>query len=208
MTPDKEPEATPPKVPCPVCAEPISPAAKKCIHCESFLDARRHLHFSSTVLALLVALVSVVTTALPVVQKALTPDDSDLNLVFLPGGLTVMATNSGTKAGIIEAGLLLIGLAGSKMPPYSMILAVAGSDAGATFVPPGQSKRIRFESLDYSPQQVPDEIQSFNQLALARCTLVIDVIEHRGKKKTFRFEKSCLNFAEEDHAREHHYRLK
>src|SRR5258706_15778244 len=48
--------------PCPVCGEEIKVSARKCIHCSSELTWRKYLTFSSTTLALLTALVSVIAT--------------------------------------------------------------------------------------------------------------------------------------------------
>lgn len=56
---------------CKVCREEISLGAKKCVHCDSFQTWRRHLNFSSTVLSLLVALVSVSGIAFPAITAAL-----------------------------------------------------------------------------------------------------------------------------------------
>lgn len=48
---------------CVVCADTIPQKAAKCRHCGSFQNFRRHFDFGNTALALLVALVSVSTTA-------------------------------------------------------------------------------------------------------------------------------------------------
>src|SRR5688500_2359672 len=50
---------------CVVCQEPIRLGATTCIHCGSSQGWQRHLSVSSTVLALLVALISVLQSALP-----------------------------------------------------------------------------------------------------------------------------------------------
>jgi len=68
--------------PCLVCGNNIPASANKCTHCNSFQNWRRFIHFSSTILALLVALVSVATTAIPILSDAFTNDNSKLNIVF------------------------------------------------------------------------------------------------------------------------------
>ena len=69
---------------CRVCAEPINKAAQKCIHCQSEQSTwRQRLGFSSTVLALLIALISVLSSAVPVFERALTPKDSHLSFAYL-----------------------------------------------------------------------------------------------------------------------------
>src|SRR5260370_16782324 len=51
------------KAPCPVCGEPISPKALKCIHCASYLASPRFFIVWNTALALLIALPRPATTA-------------------------------------------------------------------------------------------------------------------------------------------------
>lgn len=52
-------------VPCRMCSTNIPDSAQKCVHCKSFQNWRRHLNFSSTVLSLLIALISVTATVGP-----------------------------------------------------------------------------------------------------------------------------------------------
>ena len=63
---DVPPEPERHKKQCTTCGEEIANSARKCIHCDTYQDWRRYLTFSSTVLALLVALLSVATVAGPV----------------------------------------------------------------------------------------------------------------------------------------------
>lgn len=63
---------------CKVCAEPINISAKKCIHCQSDQEWTSRLGFSATVLSLLVALITVLTAAIPVIRDAITPRDLGL----------------------------------------------------------------------------------------------------------------------------------
>ncbi len=98
-------------VPCLTCREAIRAGAKKCIHCDSFQDWRGKLTVSSSVLALIVALVSVLGATLPAWKAALTPHDSDVKIFFI--GLSgqrlhVMIANSGDRpAGILKTWLRL-----------------------------------------------------------------------------------------------------
>jgi hypothetical protein len=64
--------------PCKVCGEAIKKVARICIHCNNYQDWRAEVNVSSTVLALLVALASVLSWAVPVITTALTPKNSDL----------------------------------------------------------------------------------------------------------------------------------
>src|SRR4029450_9517847 len=86
--------------PCEVCREPIRLKAKKCIHCDSFQDWRRYLNMSSTVLALLVALGTVSSAALPGLVAIFTPSFSSVSVVergFKGNQLEFQLHNAGTK---------------------------------------------------------------------------------------------------------------
>ena len=67
---------------CVVCGEQIPATAQKCTHCEGFQDWRRHINFSATVLALLTALVSVVSTSLPNIIELLRGHNSQMAIAF------------------------------------------------------------------------------------------------------------------------------
>lgn len=72
-------DGTLPKVVCRFCHSEISHGASKCVVCGSFQNWRRHLQFSSTVLSLLVALVSVTALATPLLINVLTVQDSEIS---------------------------------------------------------------------------------------------------------------------------------
>jgi hypothetical protein len=95
---------------CVVCFEKIHPRAKKCIHCDSFQDWRRHINFGSTVLALLVALVSVLSLSIPVLKDALTIPNSKIIFSYQSvrnDVINVIASNTGEEAGsIVDRGFI------------------------------------------------------------------------------------------------------
>jgi hypothetical protein len=94
---------------CSTCFEPIDARAKKCLRCDSYQDWRRRLYIGSSVLALLVALVSVIAVAMPAVLMFFTPKDSNLEVEFHGSqGNRVFAVvaNSGNRAGTITASRL------------------------------------------------------------------------------------------------------
>jgi len=79
--------------------------ARKCVHCDSFQDWRRYLNFSNTVLALLVALLSVSTVLAPILQEAFEKDTSNVSVTYHgihENLFNLVATNTGTKDGVIS----------------------------------------------------------------------------------------------------------
>src|SRR5687767_11189316 len=75
---------------CPVCFEPIHEGAKRCNECGSRLDRFaffQHLNIGSTALALLTALISVLTVSLPSLVDTLQPNKSSINCAFVRSGV-------------------------------------------------------------------------------------------------------------------------
>jgi hypothetical protein len=84
--------------------------AKKCTKCDSFQDWRRYLPLGQNVLALLVALVSVVTLGVPVFKDAFKKDASDIKVNFQSAGpstITLLASNTGMRSGGIGGSFIL-----------------------------------------------------------------------------------------------------
>jgi len=93
---------------CVVCKEEIIFEAKKCIHCDSFQDWRRHFQFNVVVLSLLVALFSVVTTSVPVIQSVVLPQAA-MRFSFLhfrSGNIMIVATNTGRRAAVLNKAIM------------------------------------------------------------------------------------------------------
>jgi hypothetical protein len=67
-------------VSCLECREPLRAGAGKCVRCNAYQDWRRYFAFSTTVLSLLIALLSVATVCIPVLIDALRPADAVIRL--------------------------------------------------------------------------------------------------------------------------------
>src|SRR5258708_28682650 len=68
---------------CVTCREKIERGAKICIRCNQFQDWRRFFGLSSTILSLLVALVSVLSIAIPAVLNLRPPQKTTIFFSFL-----------------------------------------------------------------------------------------------------------------------------
>lgn len=89
---------------CIVCKGAIHSGAQKCIHCESFQDWRSHFGFSAVVLSLLVALISVITASVPVLQRVATPNLADVRYAIVgcsTDDIRVLASNVGNRVAIL-----------------------------------------------------------------------------------------------------------
>ncbi len=132
---------------CIVCYERIHGDAKKCTHCNSFQNWRRHLGFSSVVLSLLVAFVSVMTVAVPIIKSALTPNQSDVRYSFVrydsaqdPKYISVVSSNLGNRSGILKEATLQV-IRDEKKDTLSHPLAWKPAEH---VVKPGESKILEF----------------------------------------------------------------
>lgn len=132
------PENEPDTKPCKVCAEPIKRAARVCTHCNNYQDWYANIGMSSTILSLLVALVSVLTTAMPIVYSTLTPKNSDLSFSFQGVNediIGILVTNRGTRPGSVSYPMSLYA---DTFPLLN--LKVLGESSSAVFlVEPGKS---------------------------------------------------------------------
>ena len=154
---------------CHACQEELKAGARKCRYCGSSQDWRRHLTFSSTVLALLVALVSVVSLSSPFVRQALQEDNSDITVSFAGlcnGYIVVIASNRGTRPATVMNGTLfsegIFGAADFKPA------------TGPHFVSEGTSARIPLELLNSRAQDKP--LLSLRE-SINACDLRIDVLD-------------------------------
>jgi len=124
------PEMPPPErpadmsVPCSVCREPIRPRARICIHCKSALDWRGWLGVSQTTLALLVALVSVVSASGPRIAELLATNYSETALDVRQVNhqfLEVEARNQGNRnSQILSATILAKTKDGKELEPIEL----------------------------------------------------------------------------------------
>jgi hypothetical protein len=89
---------------CVVCKNPIAQEALKCIHCNSYQDWKRYIFFSNSVLALLIALVSVLTVAIPVLSNSFKSEEEliSISVVDVKSDLILLAINSGTRPGVVK----------------------------------------------------------------------------------------------------------
>ncbi len=67
---------------CVACKLEIDNDATKCIHCDTYQTLRRFLPMSNTLLALLIALISVVTQSTPVILNLFSSDETDIRIAL------------------------------------------------------------------------------------------------------------------------------
>ena len=124
---------------CEVCQEPINERALKCIHCSSEQGfMRRRLGLSSTVLSLLVALVTVLTAAIPVIKNAFTPEDLRVTAAFQAAdahSVSVMVSNNGIRAGSVHRPHMTAAFQAADAHSVSVMVSNNGIRAGSVHRP-------------------------------------------------------------------------
>ena len=92
---------------CRICNEDIRVGARKCVHCDSYQVWWRGLfNLSALILSLLVALISVFTTAYPTIVSLLTPDKTKIKYALLEceaDFINMVVVNEGENIGYLNA---------------------------------------------------------------------------------------------------------
>jgi hypothetical protein len=182
---------------CPVCDEPIGIAARKCIHCNSYLNYRRLFVFGNDTLALLTALLAVLGTLLPPLYREFIQDkNSSIKLTFASNGtdeandktiINFIASNAGQRAGSISSGAIDV-----QMPPSrkdsedtSFFIYLVAPGGTPFIVAPGQTKLVsmvvnyieKAQSLAYHRFLAIDPMKDLN---VGLCSFQINVVNFDG----------------------------
>ena len=149
MSESREVPATTAAATCVVCREIIKSGALKCIHCDSSQSWTRHLNFSSVVLSLLVALISVVAAPAPILKSTFEQDRTDIKLGLLQiedeFNLYLMASNVGTLPGGLRTVSIQVVRPNGQRDEWPLAIK------GALRVDPGASTTTRV----YSDRDLP-----------------------------------------------------
>lgn len=199
MAKDEEPAESGPStlVACSTCREQIQRGAKKCKTCDSYQDWRRFLNMSSSVLALLVALVSVLSFATPIAVNMLRKDGSNLTITLQAvqaRNIYFLASNSGNRpGGIGDAQLRLhYGSTTLRIPLYRT--------GEPPFIMPGASRQIFYTLSDAQRQTIftllvqqvdltdPPPSAPPRRDISGRARFTIEAIEFDGTRRSFASE--------------------
>lgn len=130
--------------PCSMCGEPIQLTARKCIHCNSYLGWWRWIGLSQVTLALVIALISVIATSTPIINKALQVSGSQLQAIFVAqnpqfpeGKVSLLVSNDGTKTGVIVDAVLVPDIKGRPQ------ISLQPAHGKPIFIGPGVARPVR-----------------------------------------------------------------
>lgn len=184
---------------CTSCRELIPATAGKCVKCDSYQDWRRFFVFSSTVLALLTALVSVSTSAVPIFVAAIEGNRANIEIVSVKpssgASIVALAWNDGNRpGGLVEAKLKLIKSTDVRLITLDnkTLQNVDGKNVALHTIEPGKGEFFLFEApLLTEPTFRDDKINLSEYL----CRFSFTTLERRRNKEPPVFEDKCQNFA-------------
>jgi hypothetical protein len=186
---------------CKVCAEPINVSAKRCIHCQSDQGWASRLGFSATVLSLLVALITVLTAAIPVIKDALTPRNSGLTASFQgadPVGVHVLVSNDGIRPGSVKFGDWRVARSSSMAQDLLGISFFISSPQAASdrTVDPGKSKVFSFVPTPSYTEPFDQLRQIFNDLLDKKCFFKVIFLSFKAERQEKEFEITCASVSD------------
>ena len=168
---------------CSLCAERIPTAAIKCRHCDGYQGRWFFLNLSAPILSLLVALVSVLSLALPTLIAAVRYPRSDVRVAFQyfeDGTAYFVASNGGTRAGSVGEVYLDNGQQGMR----HILRGVAGGRS----VAPGANGQLAFSlpcPREETPQVEYAEDEKWGSRPIAKdARLSVVVVQFDGTSQT------------------------
>jgi hypothetical protein len=171
---------------CRGCLEPIPLGARKCSHCGSAQNWLAYFPITQSVLALLIALVSVVMASIPIIKTALETDNSQITFTYIDRPDTtipLIASNKGKRPGVIftKAGFKI-----ATVTQTHFLMATALVESRESLLIPENTSKQFFFGVD--PVQVPED--PFPKIAsdikdirsVKRCTLEVEYQDFSGKE--------------------------
>ena len=176
---------------CIVCGEPINLVARKCIHCDSLQNAvQQRLGFSTNLLSLSVALVSVLGVVVPILIESATRDNS--RLVFslqhaTDTELFVIVTNQGREPGTVATASL-------RLKDGRSVQLRSSERTPVEVIDPKKSILLRFHKFIIDGRRVAPEVP-FDVPGDQACLLSFDTTSFQGERTAPTIERSCSTLA-------------
>lgn len=191
---------------CPFCLEPVPLGARKCSECGSDIRGmRKYFTFGSTTLALVTALISVISSSVPAVKWYLEPRDARLHINYftttdqLPATLATSASlntkvasiterkpyilvfllsNDGTKSGAAVQFRLRVDWTTAK--PHTAIFDLNTPTYIPVIAEPGQSVPFALIVNDIFPHFVRTTLFDFQNLNMGLMKYTITLMKAQG----------------------------
>ena len=180
---------------CKFCLNEIPNGAWKCSHCGSSQRWPTFFPTVQTTLVLLVALVSVVSMAIPIIHNALSPDDSDVTFNYIDRtdiSIPIIASNKGTRPasiGSLAAFIVESGEPGSSERKKHFLFArLVHKDRDDLFLPENTSRQliyfVRTKQLEPIKDVFSDLAKELKSLDwIRKCTVFLQYINFSGYRQ-------------------------
>lgn len=179
---------------CVECYSDIPLKARKCVHCGAYQTSWRYISFSSTFLALLIALLSVAGTTLPPLVSAI-KDGTNISVTLTAAEnleITTFIKNTGQRAGVVFLPYVSVCLEGEECDYFASWrnLEVRFKDFDG-YVGGGQSKIVKLlltedacREIGADSQESAEEVLDQFDTLRASCLLRYRVQDFLGLLKT------------------------
>ncbi|WP_298517481.1 hypothetical protein [uncultured Kordia sp.] len=179
---------------CKYCKSDIDKQASYCTHCSHYQNWRRFFKASNSTLALFIALITVLTSTLPILNKMFEKEKTSLTFSFLEstdGNFDILVTNEGNKRGIIGSVKLKLSIS-KKNDQYEELSLTLGSnpriiEPNAAFKinlsPPTNTSFDPFKYLLGHFYTNGHLVQDYGDVS--KNTLLINTINHTGEATNF-----------------------
>jgi hypothetical protein len=150
------PEDNQDMIKCRVCFEPLHKGAVKCIHCGSFQNWQRFLNIGSGILSLLVALIAVLTVAVPIIKSSLTTKRPDVHFTLIkyePKTMHIICSNLGNRSGILKQATLRILMNGGETDETKASPVFLKWEEQDPIIKPNESRLFKFYYEFYGDRQ-------------------------------------------------------
>ena len=172
--------------PCKVCGELIKKNALKCVHCASYQDWHAKLGAGSSILGVLVAVVSVLAVAVPILINTFCLKNASMSLTFQGADdktIQILASNVGSRPGSVNRYAMLdVEMKGGRS--HAIRLVRDGSSAPVVV---DEDKNATLQYQIYSqeePPEIPSDLNDpfFDQLNFksTHCTVSVSIIDFNG----------------------------
>ncbi|HEX8620951.1 MAG TPA: hypothetical protein VF718_03200 [Allosphingosinicella sp.] len=168
--------------PCRACWHPMPKPANKCTKCGSVQDWQRYLNFSGTVLGLLVALISVLTFAIPIWTRVIVPKAPRPSAVLVEvdngGRSTFAVSNAGTAPAAVEHILVSRGDGVAKFD-------LTGLGPGERVIQPNDVKLLNLRlHITNTEIDIRELVKMFR--SQEKCQIFLSVVTPSGSRESTR----------------------
>ena len=178
---------------CKACNQDINEEASKCRHCNAWQGLRYYLTPTETVLALIVALISVSTMSYQTIKQLRKEHNSDINMLFLDRADTtvpLVISNSGGRPAVISttAGLSMwMKSKDNKINKHILMLKLTDGSRDNLLIPAETSKQFYYYATKEQPFRdtydlIANDFKNF--FSVRKCIMTLTYYDFYGDKIT------------------------